>query len=102
MEPIFKPNEMLKVEDVAERLRVSESTVRDWVFTRYIPFLKLGPSKRSAVRFYGRALNQWLEENKMPFINEGEIRSKKLVKASPERMKAFDDYIDKIKKMGSN
>ena len=100
MEPIFEPDELLKVEEVAERLRVSKSTVRDWVFTRFIPFLKLGASKRAAVRFHGKALNQWLEENKMPFLNEGEVQSKKLEKSSRKTMKDFTDYIEKIRKLG--
>lgn len=33
---------MLTINDVAERLRVSVATVRKWVLTRRIPFLKVG------------------------------------------------------------
>ena len=51
----------LRVQDLALEFGVSESTVRDWVFRRKIPFVKLG----SAVRFKREDIEAWVESRKV-------------------------------------
>lgn len=41
--------------DVAQYLRVSERTVRDWIYQRKIPFLKVG----RCVRFDPAVIESW-------------------------------------------
>ena len=42
---------LLSYKDMAERLKVSQRTLKDWVSKGIIPHKKLGPSRNSTVRF---------------------------------------------------
>lgn len=54
--------QLLTVAQLAELLQVSTRTVREWVSTGSIPFLKLGQSRRSLVRFSLPAVEAWLQD----------------------------------------
>ena len=54
--------QLLTVAQLAELLQVSDRTVREWISTGSIPFLKLGQSRRSLVRFSLPAVEAWLQE----------------------------------------
>ncbi|HCJ52620.1 MAG TPA: hypothetical protein DIS62_02480 [Candidatus Kerfeldbacteria bacterium] len=59
------PNiELLTIAEVAEALKISESTVRRWQQQRLIPFLKIGGS----VRFSKSDLEMYLEEKRVASI----------------------------------
>ena len=47
---------LLTVSDVADWLQVSRRTIRDWVYRRKIPFMKV----RNCLRFDQRAIRGWL------------------------------------------
>jgi excisionase family DNA binding protein len=51
-------NQLLTSEEVAARLGVKLSTVRQWVHERYIPHVKLGRS----VRFDPRVIEEWVKK----------------------------------------
>ena len=58
----FESDHLLTADEVAQTMGVSPSTVRGWVREKTIPFLKLGPRKKGAVRHDPDALNQWIKE----------------------------------------
>jgi len=37
-----KQHEILTVEEVAEKLRMKEPTIRDWIYSKKIPVLRIG------------------------------------------------------------
>lgn len=51
-------NSLWDIKKAAERLSVSEGTLRDWVYKRQIPFKKVG----YLVRFDPSEIHQWIEE----------------------------------------
>ena len=55
--------EFLTVEEAATLLRVRKYTIRHWVFIKKIPFIKLGHSDSSTVRFKRDDLAKWLEDH---------------------------------------
>ena len=99
MVELFNSESLLKVDDVADRLQVSIATVRDWVFYRKIPFIKLGEGKRSLVRFEGRLLNLWLESNRNDDNNRDipEGKSRKVRKASKQTVDEFNKFVENLK-----
>lgn len=48
----------MKTDQLAELLKVSESTIRKWVHYGFIPHVKLG----RAVRFREKDIETWIEE----------------------------------------
>ena len=60
MANVFENGSVYTCKDVAEKLRLSESTVRDMVFSNRIPSFKCGKGIRAARRFEGTELNKWL------------------------------------------
>lgn len=60
MVKIFENGFVYTCKEVAEKLRLSESTVRDMVFSNRIPSFKCGNGIRAARRFEGTELNKWL------------------------------------------
>jgi excisionase family DNA binding protein len=67
----IKEKRFLDVEAVADYLSLSPYTIRTWVKTGRIPFVKLGRS----VRFDLRELDIWLKRKKVPCIGTGFISS---------------------------
>jgi len=53
-----KKGRLVTAKEVAELLAVSVSTIRDWVYLRKIPFLKIN----GAVRFDLKVLKKWVTE----------------------------------------
>lgn len=51
---------------LAEYLKVSVSTINDWVSDGVIPYMKLSPGQSGAVRFSRRAIDKWLQERAVP------------------------------------
>ncbi len=41
-QPAYCMDRLLTVRELAERLRIPVGTIRHWVLTRYVPFVKLG------------------------------------------------------------
>jgi len=52
---------LLKVEQVADLLQVSKSTIYDWTHTDYIPYYKLS----SGVRFKESEIDKWLSKKRI-------------------------------------
>jgi excisionase family DNA binding protein len=53
---------LLRVEEVAELLRLGRSTVYDLIMTEQIPSIKVGAARRVPLA----ALEQWIRENTQP------------------------------------
>jgi len=53
--------EFLTKREMASLLRISIHTLNLWVCRKKIPYLKLGDSRNSAVRFDPEETQQWLE-----------------------------------------
>lgn len=62
--PPIPLDSLLTVPQAAERLQVSVRTIRAWIFTRRIEYVKLG----SAVRIRESVLQEMLERGRMPAI----------------------------------
>ncbi len=64
-----KPNEpsscidrLLTMQELAQRLRVPVGTLRHWVHTRYIPFVKLG----RRIYFDAKVIDEWIQRRAHP------------------------------------
>ncbi|HUU96070.1 MAG TPA: helix-turn-helix domain-containing protein [Phycisphaerae bacterium] len=53
---------LLTVRELAERLRIPVGTIRHWVLTRYVPFVKLG----RRIYFDGVVVNDWIQRRAHP------------------------------------
>jgi excisionase family DNA binding protein len=62
--PQFKLDDLLRVEDLASKLKVSLKTVRSWVYLRKIPFTKIG----RRVYFAAGVVEEMLRRNAVPAI----------------------------------
>lgn len=51
--------ELLTVDELAARLKVSHWTIRAWCSQKYVPFFKL----RGSVRFRSEEIEKWLRRN---------------------------------------
>jgi excisionase family DNA binding protein len=60
----FGLNDLLRVEDLAAKLKVSLKTVRSWVYLRKIPFTKIG----RRVYFATGVVEEMLRRNAVPAI----------------------------------
>ena len=96
---LFSPNEMFTIFEVSKRLKISVSALRDKVFRNQIPYYKLGPGKRSALRFNGEELNQWLDDNK-GFRNRSNHSLKqpkpKMKKLKTTNLNEFSGYLEDL------
>jgi len=57
-------DKLLTKREVAALLRVSLNTLNIWVCRKRIPYLKMGKSKNSPVRFSEREISDWLKNMK--------------------------------------
>ena len=55
----YKLNELLRVEDVAEKLGISLRTVRSWIYLKKVPFTRIG----RRVYFAVTAIEEILQRN---------------------------------------
>jgi excisionase family DNA binding protein len=53
-------NKLLTKTELADFLGISPNTLNVWIYRRKIPYLKLGPSRNSAVRFDLAEIKNWL------------------------------------------
>jgi excisionase family DNA binding protein len=53
----YKLNELLRVEDVAEKLGISLKTVRSWIYLKKVPFTRLGRRVYFSVTVIEQMLN---------------------------------------------
>lgn len=93
---IFESTRVYDCHSVAQRLRQSESSIREKVFKGQIPFFKAGEGKNAPVRFLGQALNQWLER-----INQKmEVKHIKPLKTNKNRthrgVKKFENFVENL------
>ncbi len=51
--------ELLTINEIAEKLKVSPWTIRSWCSQKYIPYFKL----RGLVRFRADVVEKWLNKN---------------------------------------
>lgn len=51
--------EILTAQEVADRLKLKLSTIRNWTHIEYIPFVKI----RGAVRYRWSDIEAWLQKN---------------------------------------
>ena len=68
METINK-NDYLTVSELAVMLRIKEHTLRQYVYRKSIPYVKLQGTK-GRVLFKRTAIEQWLEDNTVPTMQD--------------------------------
>lgn len=57
---MFADHKLWTIEDAAAYLRISPSTLRDWIKTkRSPPYVKLGHSKQAKIRFIATVVMNW-------------------------------------------
>lgn len=93
---IFESTRVYNCQTVAQRLRQSESSIREKVFRGQIPYFKAGQGKNAPVRFLGQTLNQWLER-----INQKmEVKHTKPKKTNKNRanrgVKKFENFVENL------
>lgn len=62
-------NDYLTVPEVANMLRIAEHTLRQYVYQKKIPYVKLTGTK-GRVLFKRTTIEQWLEDNTVPTMQE--------------------------------
>jgi excisionase family DNA binding protein len=65
------PTELLTVGEVAERLRVTDVTVRRWIQRRELSAINLGGAKRPDYRIYRATLEQFLARRLVGPVRSG-------------------------------
>lgn len=75
---------------------LSESTVRDMVFSNRIPSFKCGGGKRAARRFQGAELNDWLSRTDDSKPAESLAVRRPRIKGKGSAVKEFEDYVKGI------
>jgi predicted DNA-binding transcriptional regulator AlpA len=55
---------LLTKKQLAERLGIAPATIDKWIIYSDVPYLKLGKSRNSPVRFDPADIQRWLRENK--------------------------------------
>ena len=87
---LFEPNQVYTAAEVAEKLRLSRSSVLSRARRGSLPCYKLGPAgtQRTSVRFLGAELNDWLTT-----VHSGGHAARRTRRPSPpedqDRMKDF-------------
>lgn len=61
----FFENSLWDIKTAAQKLSISEKTLRDWVYKRQVPFKKVG----NLVRFDPYEIHQWIEERSSSYGN---------------------------------
>ncbi len=61
-EPTYRMDRLLTIPDLAQRLGVPTGTIRHWVLTRYIPFVKLG----RRIHFDSQVVDEWIQHRAHP------------------------------------
>ena len=64
----FSLDQLLTVEQLAQRLRVSISTVRDWIARRKVPFTRF----QRRIYFHAGVIEMLLQRSQVPALAEGQ------------------------------
>ena len=59
---LVKMEQLLTIEELSDKLKVSRSTVYRWVHYDFIPYIKLG----GAIRFDEKSVWKWLRSRERP------------------------------------
>jgi excisionase family DNA binding protein len=103
---LFTGNNLLNVDEVAEILNVSTSTIRVWVLEKKIPFVKFGSGRGGLVKFNPVSLNDWIDchsvrPGDIEFDSENMIAGipnlPKLKIASDKTVQQFDVFLERLK-----
>ncbi len=87
---------LLTAAELADRLRISQRTLRNWISAGSIPFLKLGCSRRSLVRFSLPAVEEWLARHSNTEAEQppaASPRRGKPGKASEATVSRFSEFV---------
>jgi excisionase family DNA binding protein len=57
---------LLCIDELAGNLKVTEQTIRKWIFKRQIPFVKIG----KVIRFRPSKIDQWIDSGAMAALQE--------------------------------
>ena len=68
-EPGYCIDRLLTIQELAQRLRIPVGTIRHWVLTRYIPFVKLG----RRIYFDANAVDEWIQRRAHPVRKAREV-----------------------------
>ena len=93
---IFERDRVYICEEVAQKLKQTESSIREKVFFKKIPYFKAGEGRNAPVRFLGQALNEWLER-----INQRKevlhTKPKATIKKKAGRgVKKFENFVENL------
>ena len=88
---IFKKDEIYTIKEVAVRLKIKVSGIRDRIFKGTIPFYKLGNTKNASVRFYGEELNKWLIPDRRWETSEDDLYFSNILRQK-SGIKTIEDY----------
>lgn len=58
-------NPLWSIKQAALKLSVSEKTLRDWVYKRKVPFVKVG----NLVRFIPSEIEEWIQERSVSYAH---------------------------------
>lgn len=103
---LFTGNNLLNVNEVAEALNISTSTIRVWVLEKKIPFVKFGTGRGGLVKFNPVSLNDWLDchsvrPEAIDLESENMIAGipnlPKLKTASDQTVQQFDVFLERLK-----
>lgn len=64
----YSLDRLVTIPELSERLGVPVATIRDWIHTRYIPFVKIG----RRIHFDVGVINEWIAAK----ANPGRLRRK--------------------------
>ena len=56
---------LMTIADLAEKMRLSEATIRKYVLEKSVPYLKIG----AAVRFLPSEIEKWVEARKKSLLS---------------------------------
>lgn len=89
---LIQMEKLLTIEEVAEALGVSKSTVKTWASRRIIPVIKMGRLSRVSPE----ALREWMEQNTEYDRQEAQnFRRYKARRA--QKSQRYDDVVKKLK-----
>ncbi len=97
---------LLKVKELSQRLSVPEGTLRRWVLNKEIPYIKVGPGKRGAIRFDEAEVRKYIASRSNLPKKKGVKTEMQLeeveVTTVEELMKSWDEEENYMEKMLNN
>jgi hypothetical protein len=98
---VFEPDGIYTAAEVAEKLRLSRSSVLQRARVGDLPSLKLGQraARRASVRFLGREVNTWLESKRIGTC-AASSRTSPSRPTPVDRMRDFQEWRDQRQRAG--